>query len=101
MFIRTQQMAGITFDDGSASNAVSDSTPDWLKSITGVAQQVIQVYNAKQIQDVNAARAAQGLPPIDQSAIAPQVNVALSQDTKTMIIVAGLGLLAVLLLRKA
>ncbi len=55
-------------DTGSFLNNVTDILKSVLPAVAGV-------YTAKQLIDINIERAKQGQPPIEQSAIAPQVNV--------------------------
>lgn len=78
------QMAGIT-----------DDVPDWLNS----AKDLVTAYNQQQILEANIQRQAQGLPPIDTSQIAPTYNIGLSPEVKSMLILGGLALLAILLLK--
>lgn len=55
-------------DSGGFLNNVTDILKSILPAVAGI-------YTAKSLIDINISRAKQGLPPIDQSAIAPQVNV--------------------------
>lgn len=68
--------------------------------IFSVGTQVLNVINTAQIRQINIERAKQGLPPIDSSAIAPQVNVGLSPETQRLILFGGIALIAFLVLRR-
>ena len=59
---------------------------------------VTSIYQQKQLMDVNAQRAAQGLPPIDASALAPTVNVGLPPAQMQQIMMLGGAALLVLFL---
>lgn len=67
-------------------------------ALENMGQQVLSIYQQKQLMDINAQRLAQGLPPVDSSALAAQVNVsadaAQMAQMQTMIL---LGVAAIVL----
>lgn len=76
-----------------------DATTGWLNSLTNAIQQILPVaaatYSQKQLIDLNIARANAGLPPVDSSAVSPQVNVGVSSQVGSMantLIYGALGL---------
>lgn len=73
-----------------------DQSPvtDWGKTITDTAQTLMQLVGQHEIIKTNVQRAEQGLPPIEAGALAPQVNVGVSSDVKTLAFV-GIGALLV------
>jgi hypothetical protein len=74
----------------SDGNLIPADKPWWETAATSVAT----AYQLQQLSNVNAQRAAQGLPPIDMSALAPQVNVSLPPAQVQMLIMLGLGVIA-------
>lgn len=80
--------------DKSAIEKAFDSVTTFLTS-PGFLTGVTGAYQAKQLVDINIARAKQGLPPLD-NATNPQVNVGLSNNVQ-LILWGGLALGAVYL----
>ena len=89
------------------------ATTSWLDTISNTLKSIIPAasaaYIAKQTIDVNISRAKAGLPPIDSSSLAPQVNVSLPPAQVAQLTSAGkyalygvgaLGLLFILSKRK-
>lgn len=77
-------------------NGLGDVTDPNTDSISQLVQAGILAWNTQTIAQANAERAAKGLPPLDPSAYAPTVNVGLS--SQTMIMVAGIGVLALFMM---
>jgi len=75
------------------------SQTDW-QGISNNIRDLITMYNQQRILDANIERGRQGLPPLNTAQIAPTYNVGLSPDTKNMLILGGIALVAVLLLTK-
>ena len=89
------------------------ATTSWLDTVSNALKSIIPAasaaYVTKQTIDANVARAKAGLPPIDSSSLAPQVNVSLPPAQMAQLTSAGkyalygvgaLGLLFLLSKRK-
>lgn len=87
-----QGMAGM--EEGETQSGVE------LRDIANNIKDLVTLYNQQQILNANIDRAKQGLPPINTAQIAPTYNVGLAPDTKNMLIIGGIALIAVLLLTK-
>lgn len=81
--------------------------PSWWEKLldgsTKLVSSVGTVQTARDIYRINKDRAAQGLPPIDASALSPQVNVGLAPGTIKQVsapLLIGAGLLLLMLFRK-
>lgn len=81
---------------GTQSTAPEGTTlDDWLQ----IAKQGLNLVQTQQLNQINVARARQGLPPIDTSRYTgTAVNVGLTPQTQQLIMYGGLALLAVLLI---
>jgi hypothetical protein len=81
---------------GTQSNAPEGTTlDDWIQ----IAKQGLNLIQTQQLNQLNIARARQGLPPIDTSRYTgTAVNVGLTPQTQQLIVYGGLALLAVLLI---
>lgn len=70
----------------------------WWEKIIGGIQQLAPTYAqfqlSKDLYSLNMQRVRQGLPPVDASAISPQVRVGLTPETRFMVI--GLGAVALI-----
>jgi hypothetical protein len=89
----------------------ADETATDTEAVTGDAsafdsflqtlKDLVPIYTSYQLsQDLyqlNLERVRQGLPPVDAQSVSPQVNVGLSSDAKTMLLLGGGALLAILL----
>lgn len=75
-------------------------TPELLTSLTSGAKDLVATYNTQQILSANTERAKQGLPPLDAAAYAATVNVGLSPELKSMLLIGGLGLLLVYMMTR-
>jgi hypothetical protein len=73
---------------------------NWWDTLTRSLPILAATYQQKQILDIQAERARQGLPPLPASAYAAGVQVGLSPDTQKLILYAALGLGAVFLLSR-
>lgn len=68
---------------------------DWLS----IAKQGLNLVQTQQLNQINVARARQGLPPIDTSRYTGMgVNLGLTPQTQQLVMYGGLALLAVLLI---
>jgi hypothetical protein len=72
-------------DSGTATPGTPSTTPWYAAPIAAITG----VYQAKQLMDINAQRAVQGLPPVDASALAPTVNVGLPPAQMQQIMMLG------------
>lgn len=79
-----------------ASGNPVDATSNWDQTITAIAT----AYQMKLLADTNAERASQGLPPVDMSAIAPQVNVGIPPAQMQMLMLGVLGIIAAIYLSR-
>lgn len=104
--LRLRQLAGL-------ADAAGDSAPssEWGKQISDllnkIAAPLLNVYQQKKILDINVKRAEMGLDPINESNIAPTVNVGVPPQQMEQIMSLGkimvigvLGLGAVYLVSK-
>lgn len=62
--------------------------------------QGMTALNSEAVFLINLQRAREGLPPLNVAASSPTVNVAMSPETRNMLLVGAAGLLGVLLLAK-
>ena len=68
---------------------------DWMQ----IAKQSLNLVQTQQLNQINVARARQGLPPIDTSRYTGMgVNLGLTPQTQQLVMYGGLALLAVLLI---
>lgn len=80
---------------------VDDGSSGTLQDITSGIRDLITAYNQQQILQANIDLAKQGKPPINTAQLAPTYNVGLAPDTKNLLILGGLALVAVLLLSRS
>ena len=115
---RTQAMAGLAqfwdyetdwYDSGMAISVPDPATAQGSQStwsqIIDAGKQILPAYYAaetqKDIAEINLQRLRAGQPPLPESylrASAPQVRAGLSPDTQRMVMILGVGLIAVLAL---
>lgn len=89
-------LGNTTYDDN--GDIVPEPDNPWAGAVTALGT----AWQLQQLASVNAQRAAQGLPPIDMSALAPQVNIGLPPAQLKMIMLLGVGIVAAIYLsRKA
>lgn len=72
----------------------------WLSALANAVPKALQLYNAQQIAAVNIQRAQQGLAPLNPALYGPQVGVALSPGTSSLILYGAIGLGALVLIKK-
>jgi len=85
----------------SGDTASSSPYAGAIDSLSKVATSVLTLYQQKQLMDINASRAAQGLPPIDTSRYtAAGVQVGLSPQTRSLVMLGGLIALGVALIMR-
>lgn len=85
-----------------AAQVASDPTvfDKFLSTLKEMVPAYANYQLTRDLYSLNMERAKQGLPPIDAAAVSPQVNVGLAPQTQQLLVVGGLGLLAVLLLTR-
>lgn len=75
------------------------STPsifsEWGRDILDISKGVLAAKTQQDLIKLNIARAEQGLAPIDVTAMSPQVNVGVSKQVQTMLMV-GVGVAAII-----
>jgi len=74
-------------------DATTDATDPAALDLGKLIQQGVIAWNTQTIANANAERIAHGLPPLDPSAYAPQVNVGMSSQTIMMIALAAAAVL--------
>ena len=89
--------------------ATESPTPEpawWEKLMTGagkLAETYGSVQTTRAIYRINKERTAQGLPPVDASALSPQLNVGVAPGTIKQLstpLMIGAGLILLMILRK-
>lgn len=87
------------------NQAIADNSQNgesWADTLKRILPSLTMGVQQFQLMQLNIERAKKNLPPIDIASYSGVgVNVGLSPDTQKLIMWGGLGLLAVLLLRKA
>ena len=81
-------------------SAADDTGGTVVSTATDLASQLTSIYQQKKLIDMNAARAAQGLPPLDSSALAAQVQVSASPEQVqqiTSLMLYGIGAVMLML----
>lgn len=68
----------------------------WVDSLARLLPILAATDQQRSLLNVQVERARQGLPPLNMSQYAAGVNVGVSPDVKNLLIVGGLGMLAVL-----
>lgn len=101
---RGKFLAGLGQTNGELSLVTADyvatadagSGFDW-SAISGIVGDITQTYlsveQMRMLQETNAARLAQGLPPVSASQLAPTANVGVAPGTQTMLYII-VGILA-------
>lgn len=90
---------------GLGETAVTVDNQSWWDKLIAGIQQLAPTYAqyqlSKDLYDLNMQRAKQGLPPVDASAVSPQMNVGLSPETRLLVLgMGGVALIAVLALAR-
>ena len=70
----------------------------WIDSAARLVTIIAATDQQRQLLQVQVDRAKQGLPPLNISQYAAGVQVGVSSDLKNLLVVGGLGVLAVMLL---
>jgi hypothetical protein len=102
MFARNAQVAGLgQWDEvGAFSTATGigepytppgETSPDWLTSLSQIAQAAAQYQTQQKVLDINLARVQAGLQPLDAATLAPGFNVGMTQQTQKFATFALLG----------
>lgn len=80
-----------------AGVSTDTNSPAWLSGIVELGKAVASTVGQFRMQDLNMELIRQGRPPLSaaqMAAVAPQINVGVSPDTRNMMLVAlgGIGL---------
>lgn len=79
----------------------AEVTSAWdFSSLTQTAKDIVTAVNSIQLQQINLERARKGLAPLNPANYAPQVGLNLSAGTMNTIMIAALGLGAIMLLKR-
>lgn len=78
-----------------ASQQVQGET--WMDTLSRSLPIMAATYQQKQILDVQVDRARQGLPPLNASQFAAGVQVGLTPDVKNILIMGGIGIVALMM----
>ena len=89
-------MGAYDADGNLITDAETDATNPWAGALTSIAS----AYQIKLLVDTNAERAARGLPPVNMSAIAPQVNVGIPPEQMKMILLGVAAIVAAIYFSK-
>lgn len=118
LFARAIQQAQGQFNSHSALSGLGEETSFWQKftaGLTTLGTTYLSLKNQRDAMEINLARAEQGLDPIDAANSAPVVRTQIDMDpalaaklastagegiNKTILMAGGLGLAALLLLKK-
>ena len=85
---RVNSMAGIGFVEDDLPVEDSNTFDKVIKAARDAASALIAIEQQRRLLDINAQRAAQGLPLIDT--LAAQVQVGLAPDIKNLLVIGGL-----------
>lgn len=75
-----------------------------IDSVARAGTTIASVYNQQQINELNMERIRRGQPPLSiaqMNALRPSLNFGMTDDVKNMLMIGGLGLLAVFALSRA
>jgi hypothetical protein len=81
-------------------NQQSQAGESWIDTAQRALTMLVMTNTQRQLMQINLERARQGLPPISASQAGLSVGVEVGQDTKQLLIIGGLALLAVLYLSR-
>lgn len=82
------------------ARAIAVEGESWIESIARAMGTVAMADYQRRLLNVQLERARQGLPPLDASQYGATFNVGLAPGTQQMLLIGGIGLLAVLLLAR-
>jgi len=102
MFARNARVSGLSqwdevgaFDTatsvGEPYTPTGEASPDWLTSLSQIAQAAGQYQTQQKILEINLARVQAGLQPLDAASLAPGFNVGMTQQTQKFATFALLG----------
>jgi hypothetical protein len=67
--------------------ADAQTSSDWTTALPQIVGAVTQWDMARQLNELNLQRVQQGLPPITAQEVTPGVNVGLSSQTQTLVLI--------------
>lgn len=89
--------AVVTSTDTAVVQAAVES-PSWFDKLLEAAKVAGAYMTTRDLTKLNMERVKQGKEPISMDSIAPQVNVGMSPETRTLVIYGAVGLGALILL---
>jgi len=81
-------------------NQQSQAGESWIDTAQRALTMLVMTNTQRQLMQINLERARQGLPPISGAQAGLSVGVEVGQDTRQLLIIGGVALLAVLLLSR-
>lgn len=97
-----QYTSALEFVAPSITTKIEEQRADdesWADTLQRILPFITATYQQKKILEIQAERAKQGLPPLDQSQFGVGVNVGVSDDAKWLGY-AAIGVVALLLLKR-
>ena len=94
--VMEQSAPGIT----KVINQQSQAGESWIDTAQRALTMLVMTNTQRQLMQINLERARQGLPPISAAQAGLSVGVEVGQDTRQLLIVGGIALLAVLFLSR-
>lgn len=82
------------------ARAIAVEGEDWISAVGRAVTTVVMADYQRDLLRLQLERARQGLPPLDASQYGAGVSVGLSPSTQQLLILGGVGLLAVLFLSR-
>lgn len=82
------------------ARAIAVEGEDWIDTIARAMTTVVMADYQRDVLRLQLERARQGLPPLDAAQYGAGVSVGISPSTQQLLILGGLGLLAVLFLAR-
>ena len=86
--------------DDFGTDETSGASGDWLANVPNWIKDIQLAVNTQKLLDLNIQRAQQGLPPITAQSVAPTLNLGMSPEVQKMVMIAAVGLGAVILLSR-
>jgi len=81
-------------------NQQSQPGESWIDTAQRALTMLVMTNSQRQLMQINLERARQGLPPISGAQAGLSVGVEVGRDTRQLIMIGGVALLAVLLLSR-
>ncbi|NBS80050.1 hypothetical protein EBS57_09745 [bacterium] len=94
--VMEQSAPGIT----KVINQQSQAGESWIDTAQRALTMLVMTNTQRQLMQINLERARQGLPPISGAQAGLSVGVEVGQDTRQLLMIGGVALLAVLFLSR-